>query len=299
MLQSSPVRFRGAVILLACMALTTAAIVAISAGSPLGTFREIMSNPGLYIDAFFLLLLIFTLWNVASVFVDGHPLSGAVSGLILWIASGAFDVMDEIVSQPRWVGYFCEDLLKLSGMLLTVISVYRIVMRMNSRFSVAQISALHDELTRLPNRRYFVETLSKTTNRQLSMMIIDIDFFKHINDRWGHDVGDEVLSRFGDQLKNISAPALKVFRIGGEEFAAIGEGFSRYEMIRYAESICRSARSIRLGDGQNISVSIGIAFRTQGESQESLMKKTDKALYRAKEKGRNRIELAGNERSVS
>ncbi|MND76218.1 Diguanylate cyclase DosC [compost metagenome] len=299
MLQSSPVRFRGAVILLACMALTTAAIVAISAGSPLGTFREIMSNPGLYIDAFFLLLLIFTLWNVASVFVDGHPLSGAVSGLILWIASGAFDVMDEIVSQPRWVGYFCEDLLKLSGMLLTVISVYRIVLRMNSRFSVAQISALHDELTRLPNRRYFVETLSKTTNRQLSMMIIDIDFFKHINDRWGHDVGDEVLSRFGDQLKNISAPALKVFRIGGEEFAAIGEGFSRYEMIRYAESICRSARSIRLGDGQNISVSIGIAFRTQGESQESLMKKTDKALYRAKEKGRNRIELAGNERSVS
>lgn len=299
MLQSSPVRFRGAVILLACMALTTAAIVAISAGSPLGTFREIMSNPGLYIDAFFLLLLIFTLWNVASVFVDGHPLSGAVSGLILWIASGAFDVMDEIVSQPRWVGYFCEDLLKLSGMLLTVISVYRIVMRMNSRFSVAQISALHDELTRLPNRRYFVETLSKTTNRQLSMMIIDIDFFKHINDRWGHDVGDEVLSRFGDQLKDISAPALKVFRIGGEEFAAIGEGFSRYEMIRYAESICRSARSIRLGDGQNISVSIGIAFRTQGESQESLMKKTDKALYRAKEKGRNRIELAGNERSVS
>lgn len=299
MLQSSPVRFRGAVILLACMALTTAAIVAISAGSPLGTLREIMSNPGLYIDAFFLLLLIFTLWNVASVFVDGPPLSGAVSGLILWIASGAFDVMDEIVSQPRWVGYFCEDLLKLSGMLLTVISVYRIVMRMNSRFSVAQISALHDELTRLPNRRYFVETLSKTTNRQLSMMIIDIDFFKHINDRWGHDVGDEVLSRFGDQLKNISAPALKVFRIGGEEFAAIGEGFSRYEMIRYAESICRSARSIRLGDGQNISVSIGIAFRTQGESQESLMKKTDKALYRAKEKGRNRIELAGNERSVS
>ncbi|WP_449548217.1 GGDEF domain-containing protein [Lelliottia amnigena] len=299
MLQSSPVRFRGAVILLACMALTTAAIVAISAGSPLGTFREIMSNPGLYIDAFFLLLLIFTLWNVASVFVDGHPLSGAISGLILWIASGAFDVMDEIVSQPRWVGYFCEDLLKLSGMLLTVISVYRIVLRMNSRFSVAQISALHDELTRLPNRRYFVETLSKTTNRQLSMMIIDIDFFKHINDRWGHDVGDEVLSRFGDQLKDISAPALKVFRIGGEEFAAIGEGFSRYEMIRYAESICRSARSIRLGDGQNISVSIGIAFRTQGESQESLMKKTDKALYRAKEKGRNRIELAGNERSVS
>lgn len=130
-------------------------------------------------------------------------------------------------------------------------------------------------------------------------MIIDIDFFKLINDRWGHDAGDEILSRFGGQLAGISGPALKVFRIGGEEFAVIGEGLSRYEAIRYAESICRNARNIRLDDGQCISVSIGIAFRKEGESQQSLMKKTDKALYRAKENGRNRIELAGNERSVS
>lgn len=299
MLQSSSVRFRVMIILRAGMALTTAAIVAISAGSPLGTFREIMSSPGLYIDLFFLLLLIFTLWNVACVFVDGSPLSGALNGLILWIGAGAFDVMDEIVSQPRWVGYFCEDLLKLSGLLLTVISVYRIVLRMNSRFSVAQTSALHDELTRLPNRRYFVETLSNSTSPQLSMMIIDIDFFKLINDRWGHDAGDEILSRFGGQLAAISGTALKTFRIGGEEFAVIGEGLSRYEVIRYAESICRNARTIRLDDGQGISVSIGIAFRKDGESQQSLMKKTDKALYRAKENGRNRIELAGNERSAS
>ncbi|ACZ77713.1 diguanylate cyclase [Dickeya parazeae Ech586] len=294
MLQSSSVRFRCGVILLACMALTAAAIVAINAGSPLGTSREIMSSPGLYIDIFFLMLLIFTLWNVTCVFVDGRPLSGAITGLILWIAAGAFDVMDEIVSQPQWVGYFCEDLLKLSGMLLTVISVYRIILRMNSRFSVAQTSALYDELTRLPNRRYFVETLSNTTNKKMSMMIIDIDFFKHINDSRGHDVGDEVLSRFGDQLKDISVTALKVFRIGGEEFAVIGEGLSRYEVIRYAEAICRDARNIRLDDGQGISVSIGVGFRKVGESQQSLIKKTDKALYRAKENGRNRIELADN-----
>ena len=107
------------------------------------------------------------------------------------------------------------------------------------------------------------------------------------------------MSRFGGQLAGISGPALKVFRIGGEEFAVIGEGLSRYEVIRYAESICRNARNIRLDDGQGISVSIGVAFRKVGESQQSLMKKTDMALYRAKENGRNRIELAGNERSVS
>ncbi|NKJ56508.1 hypothetical protein CPA60_27470 [Escherichia coli] len=126
----------------------------------------------------------------------------------------------------------------LSGLLLTVLRGYRIVLRMKSRFAGAQTSALHDELKRLPNRRYFVETLSNTTSTQLSMMIIDIDFFKLINDRWGHDAGDEILSRFGGQLAGISGPALKVFRIGGEEFAVIGEGLSRYEAIRYAESIC-------------------------------------------------------------
>lgn len=294
MLQSSSLHFRLTIIFRACLALIATVLVAISLGSPVGNFLEIMSNPGLYIDLFFLILLIFTLWNVTCVLVDGFPLSGAIYGLILWIAGTAFDVMDEIVSQPRWIAYFCEDLLQLSGLLLTVISVYRIIMRMNSRFSAAQKSALHDELTRLPNRRYFVETLSNTSSKQLSMMIIDIDFFKRINDRWGHDAGDEVLFSFAKQLADISGPAMKVFRIGGEEFAVILEGLSRYEVIRYAESIRRNVRNIKLKDGQAISVSIGVAFRKAGESQQSLMKKTDVALYRAKENGRNRIELAGN-----
>lgn len=298
MLQSSSLYFRLKTIFRACLALITAVLLAISSGSSLGTFREIMSNPGLYIDLFFLFLLIFTLWNVTCVLVDGFPLSGAINGLILWIAGTAFDVMDEIVSQPRWMAYFCEDLLQLSGLLLTVISVYRIILRMNSRYSAAQKSALHDELTMLPNRRYFVETLNNTSSKELYMMIIDIDFFKHINDCWGHDAGDEVLFSFARQLAGISRPAMKVFRIGGEEFAVMVEGISRYEVIRYAESIRRNARNIKLKDGQAISVSIGVAFREAGESQQSLMKKADIALYRAKENGRNRIEFAGKKCSL-
>ncbi|HCR2161407.1 GGDEF domain-containing protein [Enterobacter asburiae] len=292
MLQSSSLYFRLKIIFRAFLALITAAFVAIYSGSTLGTFHEIMTNPGLYVDLFFLILLSFTLWNVTCILVDGRPLSGAINGLILWITGTAFDLMDEIVSQPRWVAYFCEDLLQLSGLLLTVISVYRIILRMNSRFTAAQISALHDELTRLPNRRYFAETLSNSTSNKLSMMIIDIDFFKHINDHWGHDVGDGVLFSFARQLASISGPELKVFRIGGEEFAVIIEGLSQYEVIRYAESIRRNARNIKLKDGQAISVSIGVAFRKAGESQQSLMKKTDISLYRAKENGRNRIEVA-------
>ncbi|HCM9268851.1 TPA: GGDEF domain-containing protein [Enterobacter cloacae subsp. cloacae] len=299
MLQSSSLRFRLTIIFRACITLITAVLVAISSGSPLGNFQEIISNPGLYIDLFFLLLLIFTLWNVTCVLVDGRPLSGAINGLILWIAGTTFDMMDEIISQPQWIAYFCEDLLQLSGLLLTVISVYRVILRMNFRFSAAKNSALHDELTMLPNRRYFVETLSITTSKELSMMIIDIDFFKHINDRWGHDAGDRILFSFARQLAGISGPELKVFRIGGEEFAVIVEGLSRYEVIRYAESICRNARNIKLEDGQAISVSIGVAFRKAGESQQSLIKKTDIALYRAKKNGRNRIELAENKWTLS
>lgn len=202
--------------------------------------------------------------------------------------------MDEIISQPRWIAYFCEDFLQLSGILITVISVHHIILRMNTRFSAAQNSALHDELTLLPNRRCFIQTLSNTSVIEQSLMIIDIDFFKHINDRWGHDAGDRVLFSFARQLSDISSPALKVFRIGGEEFAVIVEGLPHYEIIRHAESIRKKARNIILEDGHTISVSIGVAFRKDGDSQQSYIKKADMALYRAKKLGRNRIELADN-----
>ncbi|MEQ4963012.1 GGDEF domain-containing protein [Enterobacter hormaechei] len=158
-------------------------------------------------------------------------------------------------------------------MLITAISIYRMIIRMNSSFSIVHARSLHDELTRLPNRRYFVEAMRNSNSQQLSIMMIDIDFFKQINDRWGHAAGDEVLCRFGFQLADINGPTTKVFRIGGEEFAVITEDITQDEMLSVAESIRIKSRQIKMDDGQSISVSIGIGFREEGESLQSLMKK--------------------------
>ena len=111
-------------------------IVAVAVGCalvspPIGSPREILANPGLYIDLLALLFLVFMLWSSARVRMSHIAVNWVRYGLLLWIAGGTFDVMDEIVVQPRWMGYYCEDLLRLSGMLFTVVGVYKIIERIN------------------------------------------------------------------------------------------------------------------------------------------------------------------------
>lgn len=292
MIHPSTGHFRRAVCYRVILAVSFAAVVAFLSGPPIGSTLEILSNPGVYIDFIALLFLIFTLWNTARIAVTDLSLKLTVNGLSLWVVGSTFDFMDEIFRQPKWMGYFCEDLFRLSGMLLTVISIYRLILRMNSLFAAAHSRSMQDELTRLPNRRHFVESLKNNSSKLLALMIIDIDFFKKINDKWGHITGDEVLSEFGKQLASLPGARLKPSRIGGEEFAVIVEGLPRAEVIACAEAIHTNARTIQMMDGEAISVSIGVGFRGYGETQQALMKKADSALYRAKEKGRNRIELA-------
>lgn len=115
---------------------------------------RILNNPGLYIDLLALLFLVFMLWSSAKVRMSHIAVNCVRYGLLLWIAGGTFDVMDEIVVQPRWMGYYCEDLLRLSGMLLTVVGVYKIIERINLLYVDARSQSLKDELTQLPNRRF-------------------------------------------------------------------------------------------------------------------------------------------------
>lgn len=201
-------------------------IVAVAVGCalvspPIGTWREILANPGLYIDLLALLFLVFMLWSSAKVRMSHIAVNWVRYGLLLWIAGGTFDVMDEIVVQPRWMGYYCEDLLRLSGMLLTVVGVYKIIERINLLYVDARSQSLKDELTQLPNRRFFIDTIREKSGHALGLMILDIDFFKKINDSWGHLVGDEVLFSLGKQLAKLTSEQVLPARIGGEELRVI------------------------------------------------------------------------------
>jgi len=262
------------------------------AGPPLGSLTAILSNPGLYIDLLQLLFLIFILWFTSLISITGKSLNTALHGLTLWVAGQSFDLMDEIFYQPKWMAYYCEDLLILSGMLLTVISIYKVMLKMNSRYSYVSKLSLHDELTQLPNRRYFIENISKMKSSAQALIIIDLDYFKNINDTWGHAVGDRVLFEFGRQLCDINNTGIIGYRIGGEEFAVIIEGLSCPEVLSIAESIRKNAQKVIVGDEQNLSVSIGVGIRSADEDHESLMNRVDCALYLAKEKGRNRVQMA-------
>ena len=172
---------------------------------PLGPWRVILSNPGMYIDLLALLFLLFMLWSSTKVRMNHVAVNWVRYGLLLWIAGGTFDLMDEIFRQPRWMGYYCEDLLRLTGMLLSAVGVYKIIERINLLYVDARSQSLKDELTQLPNRRFFIDTVREKAGNTQALMIVDIDYFKKINDTYGHLVGDEVLFALGKQLAKLTS----------------------------------------------------------------------------------------------
>ncbi len=164
-----------------------------------------------------------------------------------------------------------------------------------------QMLALTDQLTELPNRRAAMNALDQAWNRSLrsltpcSLLILDIDHFKTINDRYGHAVGDQVLRATAAVLKDAVRRDETIARIGGEEFLLISTRLERREAVIAAERLRRQLERATLdagGETIQVSVSIGIAVReTDMRQAEALMIAADKALYAAKNAGRNRVGL--------
>lgn len=176
--------------------------------------------------------------------------------------------------------------------------------------------AYHDELTGLPGRRAFNETLAGL-GALYAIAIVDVDHFKKFNDTFGHDTGDQVLRKVAAHLSRVGGGGM-AFRCGGEEFAlvfsdsAIADAFGNAEEVRMNIEddgfIARGpARSQRKRDDRragpkrrlqaravetNVTVSIGIAESSPQISPEDVVEAADKALYRAKHLGRNRVERA-------
>ena len=153
------------------------------------------------------------------------------------------------------------------------------------------------------NRRYLeeilsLEILSAARNQYpIGIIMIDIDYFKQINDRHGHAAGDMVLTKVGEFLcKHVRASDVSC-RYGGEEFLLILSGASQEITLMRAEQICKEIRQLPLDfEGQAldaITLSLGIAiFPTHGETKDVLLKTADTALYCAKRDGRDRVVLS-------
>jgi diguanylate cyclase (GGDEF)-like protein len=179
-----------------------------------------------------------------------------------------------------------------------------IARRLESAFEKLAHISKTDQLTGLANRRHFEEVLecfyhqSRRYNRPMSLIAMDIDFFKAVNDSVGHQAGDELLRIVASAIEEACRKADLPARLGGDEFSILVPETHECEARSVAERILEtvSSRPVRIRNLEiNVTLSMGVADLTSGEidSPDALASLADRALYAAKEMGRNRIVLAG------
>lgn len=196
----------------------------------------------------------------------------------------------------------------LSVFLLYLLSALRLSRQQYERQLLLELALLHqrdlyekqsrtDALTGLDNRREFAFNLERALAAEtpLSLLLIDIDHFKHINDRYGHAAGDAVLIAFADQLRaQFEGDGARLARIGGEEFAVILAGADEDAAAAAALALCqRLARAPLAPNAERgvVTVSIGVGewLASRRQRGSDFLAAVDRSLYRAKAEGRNRV----------
>ncbi|MGY3887819.1 GGDEF domain-containing protein [Aeromonas aquatica] len=237
------------------------------------------------------LTLLFMFWVVQCAQLSSKSYGFLSVGLCIWLVSGVIDLMDEAYFQPWWLSRV-EDSLRSLGMLATAWGVLLMVQQMYGAQIRLASMAMSDELTGLSNRRSFRTVLDTHAGEGTPLLLLDLDHFKQINDRYGHGVGDNVLREFSGLLRQHCPPDGVVARLGGEEFAIWLPGMLGGKARDLAEQIRLATEAMVSNDGVRFTVSIAVGISHAGEAVDTLIKRTDLALYQAKHQGRNRVELA-------
>jgi diguanylate cyclase (GGDEF)-like protein/PAS domain S-box-containing protein len=152
-----------------------------------------------------------------------------------------------------------------------------------------------DPLTNIFNRRKFEHDLHKSLSQfnNQSVMILDIDYFKEVNDKLGHEAGDRVLIKLTNLIVKLIESTGNLYRIGGEEFAFLLDNIANQAQLKsMAEKVRKKIENSQILEDKNITVSLGATFIIQYESREAILKRVDTALYQAKAQGRNQVCLA-------
>ena len=155
--------------------------------------------------------------------------------------------------------------------------------------------ANHDFLTDLPNRRQLENVLgtaiaqASRNETPCAALVIDIDHFKRLNDRFGHPTGDKVLREIARRLKSELRAGNTLGRWGGEEFVVVAPQTELYEAQQLGERLLYAVRADPISGEHLVTVSIGITTYRPGDTPETLIARADRALYRAKQAGRDRL----------
>ena len=199
-----------------------------------------------------------------------------------------------------------------AGQVLQVLSVVREVTDLVEAERALQHAALHDPLTGLPNRTLLLDRIAlaiergERTGSAPAVLFCDLDGFKRINDIDGHEMGDAVLVEVARRLRSVLRSGDSIARVGGDEFVIVVD--TNAQEARTGDAVNRGAGGLLMGFAERISAvlvapidhrgqhhvvsaSIGMALAHQGSTARDVLRDADTAMYRAKQRGRNRIEL--------
>lgn len=187
--------------------------------------------------------------------------------------------------------------------------IHNAIERMQTK-SQLQFMALHDPLTKLPNRLLFTDRVEqaivkskRNNNFSISVLFLDLDHFKQVNDNYGHHVGDQLLIKISSRIKSCIRESDTLCRLGGDEFAILLENiFTEADVVKVAQNIIGAVQQKVTTDNAyiNTSISIGATLFAQGEiAAKELLIQADEAMYRAKLSGRNQVVCFGEKESSS
>jgi diguanylate cyclase (GGDEF)-like protein len=227
------------------------------------------------------------------------PDSGVESGIIVPLIVGA-RVVGTLACWSHTENAYTEEDEKVLEMMASQVATAVVAA---DHAETSERRAMHDPLTGLPNRRQLTEDINSLfsglsdSGQRAAVAMIDIDHFKHLNDDFGHRVGDVSLQKIASVMRNAMREGDLIYRYGGEEFVAIFKGASGPEALIAAERLRSAVQTTPLTGDQlepvgPVTISIGLALMP-GHSTDinDLIEMADKAMYRAKDCGRNRVEV--------
>ncbi len=235
------------------------------------------------------------IWLVA-IPITSYLITGIKWGKRFTIASLIVAVFILLIREHWYVTYSVLNVESVFDVLLPYVWVWALAhvyetSNANNHKTLLDI-ATKDSLTNLHNRRAFYDVFDKNSQYPMGLMEIDLDFFKSINDTYGHDAGDYVLKYVAEKLRKQARNQVQVFRIGGEEFAILLPKYDLDRTVNVANELLTDLRNepIKYQDNDiNVTASIGVAVSEEVCDIDTLMKKADKHLYTAKQTGRNRV----------
>lgn len=229
------------------------------------------------------------------------PFLMSVNAVLLFLASLSFIACGyALIEQGQFVlqarpSNWAEDINSIVVIVgLTGIGTLTLTLHQARIANQHKLNAMTDALTGLMNRRVLFEVWPDAVPMGTTVILLDLDHFKAINDRFGHDTGDQVLKRFSQLvLDNVRSTDI-VVRLGGEEFCVVLPNSSLAFATSIADRIRSQMENTTMRIGSRIiqaTVSVGLACSGDSESLQSIMTRADAALYEAKEAGRNRVKV--------